>query len=72
MQTEGKREIYVLVVGETSRAMEWSLYGYERKTTPRMEKLDGLVHFTDVVTQSNNTHKSVPIICLPPVLKIMG
>ena len=27
-----------------------------------MEKLDGLVHFTDVVTQSNNTHKSVPII----------
>lgn len=59
---EGKREIYVLVVGETSRAMEWSLYGYERETTPRMEKLDGLVHFTDVVTQSNNTHKSVPII----------
>lgn len=62
MQAEGKREIYVLVVGETSRAMEWSLYGYERQTTPRMEKLDGLVHFTDVVTQSNNTHKSVPII----------
>ena len=61
-QAEGKREIYVLVVGETSRAMEWSLYGYERKTTPRMEALDGLVHFTDVVTQSNNTHKSVPII----------
>lgn len=49
-------------MGETSRAMEWSLYGYERKTTPRMEALDGLVHFTDVVTQSNNTHKSVPII----------
>lgn len=61
-QAEGKREIYVLVVGETSRAMEWSLYGYERPTTPRMEKLQGLVHFTDVVTQSNNTHKSVPII----------
>lgn len=62
VQADGKREIYVLVVGETSRAMEWSLYGYERKTTPRMKKLDGLVHFTDVVTQSNNTHKSVPII----------
>ena len=25
VQTEGKREIYVLVVGETSRAMEWRL-----------------------------------------------
>lgn len=58
----GKREIYVLVVGETSRAMEWSLYGYQRPTTPRMEALDGLVHFTDMLTQSNNTHKSVPII----------
>lgn len=62
VQAEGKREIYVLVVGETSRAMEWSLYGYERETTPRLEKLDGLIHFTDVITQSNNTHKSVPII----------
>lgn len=62
IHVEGKREIYVLVVGETSRAMEWSLYGYERNTTPRMKQLDGLVHFTDVVTQSNNTHKSDPII----------
>ena len=61
-RADGKREIYVLVVGETSRAMEWSLYGYERNTTPRMKELDGMVHFTDVVTQSNNTHKSVPII----------
>lgn len=56
------RQIYVLVVGETSRAMEWSLYGYERETTPNLQKTDNLIHFTDVVTQSNNTHKSVPII----------
>lgn len=64
VQAEGEREVYVLVVGETSRAMEWSLYGYDRKTTPCMDSLSahGLVHFTDVVTQSNNTHKSVPII----------
>ena len=61
-ETSSKREIVVLVVGETSRAMEWSLYGYERETTPRLGKQDGLVHFTDVITQSNNTHKSVPII----------
>lgn len=61
-QAAGKREIYVLVVGETSRAMEWSLYGYGRPTTPRMEAAEGLVYFTDMLTQSNNTHKSVPII----------
>jgi glucan phosphoethanolaminetransferase (alkaline phosphatase superfamily) len=62
VQVDNNREIYVLVVGETARAMEWSLYGYERETSPRMEKLPGLVAFKDAVTQSNNTHKSVPII----------
>ncbi len=61
-KAKGKREVYVLVVGETSRAMEWSLYGYGRKTTPRMDHQEGLVFFRDAVTQSNNTHKSVPII----------
>lgn len=59
---EGQREIYVLVVGETGRAMEWSLYGYERETTPNLQKTSNLVYFKDAVTQSNNTHKSVPII----------
>lgn len=62
---DGVREIYVLVVGETSRAMEWSLYGYERPTTPRMAATEGLVYFRDAITQSNNTHKSVPIILSP-------
>lgn len=57
-----KREIYVLVVGETSRAENWSLYGYERETTPYMEKDSNIVHFNDALTQSNTTHKSVPII----------
>ena len=28
-----KREIYVLVIGEASRAENWSLYGYPRKRT---------------------------------------
>jgi glucan phosphoethanolaminetransferase (alkaline phosphatase superfamily) len=62
VQAHNNREIYVLTVGETSRAMEWSLYGYEHETTPRMEKLSGLAYFKDAITQSNNTHKSVPII----------
>ncbi|MDR1202658.1 MAG: lipid A phosphoethanolamine transferase [Tannerellaceae bacterium] len=62
VQVNNNREIYVLLVGETARAMEWSLYGYERETTPHMDKLSGLVYFKDVITQSNNTHKSVPII----------
>lgn len=61
-QADGKREIYVLVVGETGRAMEWSLYGYERETTPNLQKTSNLIYFKDAITQSNNTHKSVPVI----------
>ena len=54
-------EIYVLVIGETSRAENWGLYGYSRNTTPLLEKTPGVLHFDDVITQVNATHKSVPL-----------
>lgn len=55
-------EIYVLVIGETSRADNWSLYGYERNTNPGCSALEGLVVYRDAITMSNTTHKSVPTI----------
>ena len=42
--------------------MSWELYGYERETNPRLSQVDDLVIFRDVLTQSNTTHKSVPLI----------
>lgn len=57
-----KREIYVIVVGETGRADNWGLYGYDRQTTPRLEQKENLLFYRDAITQSNTTHKSVPII----------
>ncbi len=59
-QTDG-REIYVYVIGEASRAMNWQLYGYERETTPELLRTDSLVVFRNILTQSNTTHKSVPL-----------
>ena len=59
---ENSREVYVLVIGETARACNFGLYGYERNTTPLLDKMEGLVTFTDVLTQSNTTHKSVPML----------
>ena len=53
-------EIYVLVIGETSRADNWYLYGYERNTNPITSTLDNLVVYNDALTMSNTTHKSVP------------
>ena len=64
---EDQPEVYVLVLGETSRAHSWSLFGYPRPTTPHLERLpkEELVAFRDVMTQSNTTYKSIPIILSP-------
>lgn len=59
---EEEREIYVMVVGETSRALNWKLYGYDRDTNPLLSVTDGLVAFPKVLTESNTTHKSVPML----------
>lgn len=57
-----EREIVVLVIGETTRAANWSLYGYERNTNPLLSTRDDLIVFRDVLTQGNTTHKIVPMI----------
>lgn len=59
--TPKKREIIVLVVGETSRPMNWELFGYHRKNNPNLVKQENLVIYPDALTQSNVTHQSVPI-----------
>ncbi|WP_273371168.1 phosphoethanolamine transferase [Alistipes megaguti] len=56
------REVYVYIIGEAARAMNWQLYGYERETNPRLSKRNDVVVFRDMLTQSNTTHKSVPLI----------
>src|SRR5438132_701686 len=55
-------EIYVLVIGESSRAMDWQLYGYPRKTNPHLSALRHLVVFRNVVTQAAVTRRSVPLV----------
>ena len=55
------KEVYVLVIGEAARACNWQLYGYERATNPRLSKQKNLSVFYNVLTQSNTTHKSVPM-----------
>jgi len=55
-------ELYVLVVGESSRRHDWELYGYGRDTNPELAKTDNLVVFQDVITQAAVTRMSVPLI----------
>lgn len=59
-------QIYVLVIGETARADNFGILGYDRPTTPQLSALASKQHsvvaFKDALTMSNTTHKSVPML----------
>src|SRR6202789_551571 len=55
-------EIYVIVVGETSRRANWSLFGYSRGTTPRLDAMrSDLILFNRATSNATNTILSVPL-----------
>ncbi len=58
------REVYVAVVGETSRADNWQFFGYDRFTTPRLCSLPAgtITGFGKTFSESNTTHKAVPLL----------
>lgn len=57
-----RREIYVFVIGEASRAASWQLFGYERETNPKLSRRTDIQLYDNMMTQSNTTHKSIPSI----------
>ena len=63
--TDTVPKVVLLVIGETSRAANWQLNGYERETTPLLMHTSNLAVFTDCMSQSNTTHKSIPILLSP-------
>ena len=58
----GKREIYVFIMGEASRAANWQMFGYCRATNPKLSQRTDIQLYDNVLTQSNTTHKSIPMI----------
>ena len=58
-------EVYVMVIGETARSDNFALYGYKRDTNPMLTRLvndSSLIVFKKARTESNTTHKSVPML----------
>ncbi len=55
-------EIYVLVIGETGRALNWQLGGYDRETNPLLSVRDAVSFYLHAISESNITHKSVPLL----------
>lgn len=54
------KSLTVLVVGESARAENFGILGYQRETTPQLSKESGLVAFTDVHSCGTETAVSVP------------
>ena len=54
-----KPMLFVLVVGETTRAANWGLNGYARQTTPELSKLN-VMNFSNATSCGTNTEVSVP------------
>lgn len=66
LRSDTVRQLYVLVIGETSRAGSWRLAGYNRQTNPCLSKRkDHIVMFDHAMSESNTTHKSVPLMLSP-------
>jgi glucan phosphoethanolaminetransferase (alkaline phosphatase superfamily) len=56
-------EVHVLIVGESARRGSWSIYGYQRATTPYLERIkDELILLRHVTADANLTALAVPMI----------
>lgn len=65
---QARPPLLLLVVGETARAQNFGLNGYERATTPalsRWQAEEGLVNFDQVSSCGTNTLVSVPCLFSP-------
>ncbi len=58
------REVYIAVIGETSRADNWQLFGYDRYTTPYLCSMadTAVAAYGRTLSESNTTHKAVPLL----------
>ena len=63
--TQRRPRVLVIVVGETVRAGNWGLDGYERQTTPELAATPGIVNFANVTACGTSTAVSVPCMFSP-------
>jgi glucan phosphoethanolaminetransferase (alkaline phosphatase superfamily) len=61
-QPAERPQIYVVVIGESSRRSQWSLYGYHRPTTPMLDQMrDQLVVFDQISSNATITMYSIAL-----------
>ncbi len=60
--TVGRRQVYVLVIGEASRRANWQLFGYERATNPELLDAPNLVRLPNLVSSWPESITAIPMI----------
>lgn len=57
-----QRQVYVLVIGESSRRANWQLFGYQRPTNPELSKLRNMVPIARFITTWPESIAAIPMI----------
>jgi glucan phosphoethanolaminetransferase (alkaline phosphatase superfamily) len=60
LTTTKKRQVYVLVIGESSRRDHWQLFGYQRATNPMLERVANLIKIPNMLSSWSVTIMAVP------------
>lgn len=60
-KTTDTKQLFILVIGETSRRHNWSLNGYQRETNPLLNQQKNLVNFDNMLSLSTATRSSIPM-----------
>lgn len=64
LAAESKPVLLVIVAGETARAQNWSLGGYERDTNPELARRD-ILYYSDVTSCASATATALPCMFSP-------
>ena len=56
------QQVYLLIIGESSRYKNWGINGYYRNTTPNLSKRSNLISFTNASSGGFITEFAVPLI----------
>ncbi len=71
--TGDENRTVVFIIGESTTRLNWSMYGYPRKTTPQLEAMgDEILRFNDVVTTLGSTVGDIQMIMGPATRKNPG
>lgn len=61
-QKLSEKEIYVFVIGESSRYSNWGINGYYRNTSPLLASVPNLISFSNCYSNAFFTNMSVPLL----------